>query len=526
MGSTLALGLGLGITAVFSAMSALLLVFAIQAQSRKTREPLFEDRQNATIFLFDGDVLVDCTPGARAMLAASPAAGGPWPKMIAQISGFFPEASRHLDSLSEAGAITLEGEDGDGLPMLLRAELRGGLTRIVIHDSESGQDGKAADDPMIYRAMTEELAILRSMLTQAPIMAWREREDGGVIWANTEYVLAAADQLAPGQELGWPLPRLFGRIATSQGVTGQRQKIDRADGTARWFELTVVAEGEGRRVFALPCDAAVAAETSLRDFTQTLTKTFAHLPTGLAIFDRDRKLQLFNPALVDLTGLPPDYLSSRPSVVAMLDMMRDRSMVPEPKDYRRWRHQLVEMQDAPPGGVHEEIWTLAGGQTYRVTGRPQSNGSLALMFEDISNEVSRNQRYRADLELGQSVIDAMDEAVAVFSETGSLVMLNRAYADLWGSDPSESLADAGIRGILGEWAALCAPSTLWSEIGDFVATIGDREGWVSEVRLLDGRLLQCRLHPISGGATMIGFRPVASALDISPVEPTQRKRRA
>ena len=186
----------------------------------------------------------------------------------------------------------------------------------------------------------------------------------------------------------------------------------------------MVGEGEQRLIFALPADAAVQAETALRDFMQTLTKTFAHLHVGLAIFDQQRQLQLFNPALLDLTGLPVDFLSMRPSLLSVLDAMRDRNMIPEPKDYRGWRRQLVELEKAAASGLYEETWSLPGGQTYRVIGRPHPNGAIALMFEDISGEMLRTRRYRADLELGQSVIDQMDEAIAVFSEGGQLVMSN------------------------------------------------------------------------------------------------------
>jgi hypothetical protein len=43
-------------------------------------------------------------------------------------------------------------------------------------------------------------------------------------------------------------------------------------------------------VLRLAADSAVQAETALREFMQTLTKTFADLPIGLAIFDRSRVL--------------------------------------------------------------------------------------------------------------------------------------------------------------------------------------------------------------------------------------------
>jgi len=48
---------------------------------------------------------------------------------------------------------------------------------------------------------------------------------------------------------------------------------------------------------------------------------------------------LFNPALLDLTGLPAEFLAMRPSLLSVLDAMHDRNMIPEPKDYRSWRRQ-------------------------------------------------------------------------------------------------------------------------------------------------------------------------------------------
>jgi hypothetical protein len=157
-------------------------------------------------------------------------------------------------------------------------------------------------------------------------------------------------------------------------------------------------------------------------------------------------------------------------------------------------------------GIFEETWSLPGGQTYRVIGRPHPNGALAFMFEDISSEMSRTRRYRADLELGQSVIDAVDEAVTVFSQAGQLVMSNAAYAQLWHHDPAVMLSDASIATLSAWWRDQSAPSLLWDDAVDFVGIMGDRTPWEGEARLLDGRLLTCRFRPLTGGATLITFR--------------------
>jgi PAS domain-containing protein len=275
----------------------------------------------------------------------------------------------------------------------------------------------------------------------------------------------------------------------------------------------------------MPVDAAVQAEAALRGFMQTLAKTFAHLTTGLAIFDHARQLQLFNPALMDLTSLPPDFLSARPSLSAFFDAMRERQMIPEPRDYRNWRREMSEMEAAAASGLYEETWSLPGGQTYRVTGRPHPNGALALMFEDISSEMTQTRRYRADLELGQAVIDAMDEAIAVFSSSGTLVISNAAYAEIWGHDPAGTLdGEAGVALVAEHWRALTAPTTVWDRAEDFAAAMGPRSGWSDEVRLSDGRLVSVRFARLAGGATMAGFRVTGSSADlIAPVFSSARR---
>jgi PAS domain-containing protein len=260
---------------------------------------------------------------------------------------------------------------------------------------------------------------------------------------------------------------------------------------------------------------------------QTLTKTFADLPIGLAIFDRSRVLQLFNPALVGLTALQPEFLISRPTLSAVLDAMRAKAMIPEPKDYRSWRKQIMRVEEEASSGHFEETWSLPGGQTYRVIGRPHPNGALAFMFEDISTEMTRTRRYRADLELGQSVIDAVGDGVAVFSQAGQLVMSNRAYAQLWNHDPAVLLSDAGIGTLSAWWRENSAPSMLWDDATSYVTAYGDRSPWEGEIRLLDGRMVACRFRPLAGGATLITFsRAVAMVPPLRLENPVRDRLRA
>ncbi len=501
------IGIGLVLTSTTTALIAVFWVHYLPARQARLSSALGFAQREEMVFLFDGDSLVDSSASARALFASNPSRSPAWTQLMSYLSARFPDINAILLRLPNEGLISLMSEAHNGDSLLMIAEMRGGLTRIALYDPEAEQ-APTPHDGLSFRAQTEELTMLRALLAKVPVLIWRQNKTGEVFWANPTYLSAVAAKSDDSKDLSWPLPQIFDPTASARPENGQRQKVQLGDGKVKWFDLITFADGDGHLCFGLPADAAVQAEVSLRDFMQTLTKTFAQLHVGLAIFDSTRKLQLFNPALLDLTGLPIDFLSMRPSLLAMLDAMHDRNMIPEPKDYRSWRRQLVELERGASTGLYEETWSLPSGQTYRVVGRPHPNGALALIIEDISSEMLRSRRYKADLELGQAVMDELVQAVAVFSAEGQLVISNAAYSNLWGHDPSETLGEATVSMICGHWRGNSAVSQIWSQIETFVTNPGDRLKWSSTVRMSDGRAVECHVATLHGGATLVGFCPM------------------
>ena len=492
------------LTAFLVAMSALLLITAWQSRRPARAASIFDQSPARIAYLFDGDRLVDASPAARALLPEGEDSRA-WARLLARFAPEFPNLSERLASLPRSGQLLIPSLPGVSPVLVLKAENVSGLTRLTV---EGGQDDRAErGDGATAAALQQEVVAQRAVLSRAPVLIWKEALDGSVIWANHAYLIRAVELLPEGEDLSWPLPKLFDHDPGKGRLP--RLKLQLPSGP-EWFDLVRMASGEETLCYALAADKAVQAETALREFMQTLTKTFADLPIGLAIFDRSRALQMFNPALADLTMLAPEFLISRPTLNAFLDAMRAKAMIPEPRDYRSWRKQLTRLEEEATMGLFEETWSLPGGQTYRVIGRPHPNGALAFMFEDISHEMSRTRRYRADVELGQSVIDAVEDAVAVFSQGGQLVMSNHAYAQLWQHDPQVLLSEASVSTLCAWWREHAAPTLLWDDAVDYVTSSGDRTPWEGEVRLLDGRLVMCRFRPLTGGATLITFRLQAS----------------
>ncbi len=512
--------LSLAMTGVLSALLGVLLLALLQNRAPRSPDTLFLEANSGAEYLFDGHTLVDATPVGRSLLPkACQGRASAWPGLISYLEHRFPGVTARLETLGVQGTLAMGSvEDSDSAPLLLRAELRGGLTHIAVSDSDTSS-AKAALDPLTRRAIRDELEQLRQISAKAPLPIWRETESGDVIWANACYLDLATDRLGDEEDLTWPLPKLFSQKTVSDAAVSERKKLAWQGGKKdQWFDVFEFIDAKGRQLYALPADTTVKAEEGLRAFMQTLTKTFAHLSTGLAIFDHDRKLVLFNPALLDLTGLSPDMLTMRPTLPNFFDALREASMIPEPRDYKSWRNQITDIEEAAASGLYEETWSLSSGQTYRVTGRPHPNGALALSFEDISNEMSQTRRYRAELELGQAVIDVVDAAIAVFSASGMLVMSNAAYATLWGHDPAASLGtEGGVAKMCDYWRSATAPSTIWDRVEDFSAELGLRNAWQDTARLSDGQQITCQFSPLAGGATMATFRLEAVGLDGSEV---------
>jgi PAS domain-containing protein len=344
-------------------------------------------------------------------------------------------------------------------------------------------------------------------MTNTPYPIWQTDVSGKLLWANTAY-LALAKTVLPAEKMS-PLPRLFETPVQSDAPRRTAVRNPNED-VVLWFDVTNV-KAEGSLIhYASDANTIVNAEIAQRKFVQTLTKTFAQLSIGLAIFDRNRQLSLFNPALIDLTSLPADFLSSRPNMQAFFDRLRENRMMPEPKNYSSWRERIAELVVAAADDRYSETWSLPSGLTYKVNGRPHPDGAIALLFEDISAEISLTRRFRADIELGQSIIDALPDAIAVMSPNGTISNSNRAYRTLWSTDPDTTLANYTIGDALSQWRRASAETDFWTKVQDHIETLDLDKPFFGRFEMKSGQSFSFQLSPLSAGFKVISFSPLDS----------------
>ncbi len=468
----------------------------MRGKGRTTPDPAGGEPGNPVVFLFDDKGLIDASAGAMRFLGGPPETMD-WPRLRRLLMHRYPGFPETADQVRDAGRFLvpeLDSTTGSGA----LCEWIDGITRVELCEPAHIPD---ADAPV----QAPDSDISRLAMDAAPYPVWRLNAAGQVRWHNTAYADLVAKIKGSESEMSAPL---FKQLPNTKG-TARRGRVAVDPPTAGkklWFDVTVIENGDCRLCYAVDVNAVVDAEIAQRNFVQTLAKTFAQLSIGLAIFDRNRQLALFNPALIDLTALPADFLSGRPNLFSFFDRLRDRNMMPEPKNYESWRERMSDLAQAASEGHYQETWSLPSGSVYSVSGRPHPDGAVAFLFEDITAEITLTRRFRSELELGQSVMDTLDDGIAVFSPDGTLAFSNAAYNQMWAVDPDASFAKVTVVDATRVWQEKCMATPLWGEIRDFVNNRETRSEWWAAVRRRDGRAIDCTIHPIPNGATAIRFR--------------------
>lgn len=446
-------------------------------------------RPSEIALIFEDSVLVDAADEVWQLLDASQSDRPDWTDVCLALKALVPD----LPDMLPKSPLILPHLSGPKVTV----DVIGDRTRVSLMPSEDMHHDW-------FQALQDcaELSLMRPAFDHAPNPVWCVDEDGTVLWGNSAYQMLA-DTYDGSDDFAHHVTEALGELGDVQGT-----RVDLTSAKTRqtrWFEVTIQPTDKGILHFATAVDAVVRAEEAQRNFVQTLSKTFANLTTGLAIFDRNRRLALFNPALIDLSGLSAEFLSSRPNLFEFFDKLRDHQIMPEPKNYDTWRERMAKLVAAASDDRFSETWNLVDGQTFDVTGRPYPDGAIAFLFNDITAEVSLTRGFRTELETMQSSLDAMEDAVAIFNQQGILIASNAAHKTMWATDPDTCLTEATILDATQQWKAAFHPAPLWPELREFVTKTSERASWDSDLRSRDGREVTCRVDPICYGSTMIRF---------------------
>ncbi|MEM7614033.1 MAG: PAS-domain containing protein [Pseudomonadota bacterium] len=444
--------------------------------------------------------------------------GCPWgelPGLLGEDSGRLETALASL--LRDGRAFQTYAKSPNGVLLRYCGEVSGLHTSLTISRASAAEATLNAD-LMRVAELEAQVALLKSQRNASPVALFQVAATGALEPKNP-----SAHSMAGTSAARTALSGLF------PAATDGPQQLRSPDGThLGWVRLTQSrAPDRSQFVHVEDIDQQVRVERALESFMTTLTETFAHLDSALAIFDRNRHLHLFNPALTDLFGLNPAQLAQRPSFREFLEALRGQRMLPEQSDFTQWRRKLTAAIERTGEEPFHEDWTLPSGQILRVTVRPHPRGALAFVFQDISGHVMLERRYRTEIELGQATLDRLREAVAVFGSSGQILFTNSALEQSLGFQAFNGLVTGGIEDMIKVANEKCHPSESWSDLVDYVLTAGREPRWNALVEPYSGGRWLLRASALPDGSTMLVIsaslaeheEPEQIPLHLAPVEP-------
>lgn len=461
------------------------------------------------VFTFENRELIAASTAAREALNVEDLDEDIYHQMIFRLSDIFPDLEQHAtDGEQNRVAFILKEVSIDG-PMSVSFQYDGARTIVKITGITAPLSRKIIIDRDQAIAADAEMKTLRGTVEAAPFPMWRENGSGTIDWVNRAYLRLLTDSDNAVESGSWPPPRLFDSgivVKLGENPVSTRKSVTQMCGTLDWYDTSGIGIGENSLHFAINANATAKAEESQRNFLQTLTQTFAYLATGLAVFDRNRQLIVFNPSLTDLTGLEPHWLISRPTLYDFLNQLRENRVLPERKDFTDWRNKVSALERSAKEGTYSETWTLPNGQTYRMTGKPHPEGAIAFLFEDITAGIALTRKFRQELDLNKSLLNALPDAIAVFGSDGKIALQNSAYQELWSFAAAEDTeTPMSILDATRKWQTLTQPTPIWGDIREFVLANRERSEWSGTITLNDEQMVRCRITPLGSGASMICF---------------------
>ncbi|WP_299821381.1 PAS domain-containing protein [uncultured Jannaschia sp.] len=491
-----------------SGIAALIAVLFLGPRPRAQQHaPTAEILSEPRVFQFRNGYLTEHSDNVSFLLPSPIDNLTAWNDLRDSLSDIHRDASAALRTLDETGRpFKLTGTFGPDEVVILGC--RDGLDLRVTVSAAGEQRSAVRIDLSSLQAMEDEIAMLSRANETSPVLSWAVDAEGRIVWCNAAYIAVVKRFVGSDAAHGWPLHPLFAED-DGLGPVRTRRKVRDGAGHEHWFEVTSpsVADNKLRLMHALSLDVVIKAEESLRGFISTLTTSLGFLPTGIAIFDRNGHLAVFNPALLDMTGLDGAWLSRRPRLEEFLDTLRDSGRMPEPRDYKAWRDAITKLGQAEKSVTFAETWTMPGNAAYRLTGRSQGDGAITLMLEDMTSDLAtaRTDRDRQNVLLG--LFEDMSSAMTIFDTGGSLLLANAAAKSLWLDDESGELPDT-LERCIRLWSAGTAPNAAWADLRSEARARGVRAEWSVVLDLRDGREVERAVKPMQKRRFSVTFHGI------------------
>jgi signal transduction histidine kinase len=418
----------------------------------------------------------------------------------------------------------------DARPLLIQGRRAGGAVTVWIRD-----DGAAVWLAERAEREAEERALLRGVLDTLPLPVWwRRAPDLAIEGHNNGYTaLFGADtagrNAAASDSVQTPGSRDLARLALRTGSSrSESRNLVTATGDRRAFDIVEtpvpghhgVVAGFGQDMTALE-----ALQTSLAEHVAVQDEVLERLSSAIAVYGPDRRLKFFNQAYAQTWRLEPAVLEDQPSIGSFLQLLRDRSAMPEMADFPAYRRRMEALFTGLVEPM-QELLHLPDGRTLRMVVQPHPLGGLIFQYEDVTDRLALESSHQMLTAVQVSTLNSLFEGVAVFGRDGRLKLFNRVYAAMFGLEPDWLAAGPHVGAV-----AERAKPFLVSEDKDWdrhrarlIAGVAEPRARQGRMSLTDRRVLQYAYVPLPDGQCLVLYFDITDSIQVE--EALREKNRA
>ncbi len=363
-------------------------------------------------------------------------------------------------------------------------------------------------------------------LNALPFPVWIRDQKLNLVWCNKFYARIVDDTgaavIADQKELpmtGTDKSSLSQRILAQRAMAKQASQTARkhiiSDGQRRLVEITEKPVASEKIIVGTALDITREEEweSSYKRLADSHHEALEQLRTAIAIFDINTRLEFYNSAYEQLTGMPGSWMDSRPRLIEVIDKLLELRKLPEQTDYKQfkqtWLSKFTSLLEP-----YEEMQYLSDGSVIRMIVVPRPMGGILMTMEDVTNLLQLETSYNTLMAVQQETMDNLAEGIVVFGEDGRIRLSNKAFSSIWHFSPKDLAGSAHISN-LAEKVKILFSDNIWPKIHQIILSNGlEREPRRGRLQRKDGSILEYSIMPLPDGNILNSYFDITDTVKV------------
>ena len=305
-------------------------------------------------------------------------------------------------------------------------------------------------------------------------------------------------------------------IIAQSAITNSSTEIHKAhvivNGERKLFSITEIPNDNGTVGYAFDITELEDVQKELKRHLSVQSDLLESSNSAIAIFGADQRLKFFNNAFCKFWDLKENLLLNEPNYGELLDILRDKRKLPEQANFQEFKKECLEMFTNLIE-KKEDFYFLPDGTCLRQIVIPHEHGGLLISYEDLTEQMSKEQSYKTLVDVKKSTIDNLFEGVVVFGEDGRIQLCNSVYLKMWNLNENIIENKPHINEILEDTIELYDYDEDWDEYkSNIISIINSRLATKLKIKRKDGSILELSCAPLPDGAILMLYMDVTDSV--------------